>query len=161
MALHRLASITIGVPNVEQTAGYYAEFGLTRTGSSFSSTDGGEQLRIVESPARRLIEMRIGADDRDDLDRVSDRLAGLGITSHRETASLSAEDIHSGIRAVVSVLPRISQEPATIGPYNGPGRVERRNHRAPAVLREEPIRPESWVTSSSVHLTPKARSASS
>ena len=29
MALHRLTRITIGVPNVEETAGYYTEFGLT------------------------------------------------------------------------------------------------------------------------------------
>jgi catechol 2,3-dioxygenase-like lactoylglutathione lyase family enzyme len=42
---------------------------------------------------------------------------------------------------VIKVLPRISQDPATIVPYNGPGRAERKNHRAPAVLREEPIRP--------------------
>ena len=30
MALHRLTQIVMGVPNVEQTASYYADFGLTR-----------------------------------------------------------------------------------------------------------------------------------
>ena len=30
MPLHRLTSITLGVPNVEQTAAYYDQFGLTR-----------------------------------------------------------------------------------------------------------------------------------
>ncbi|TMC98694.1 MAG: dioxygenase, partial [Chloroflexi bacterium] len=34
MSLHRLTSITVGVPNVEETAAYYADFGLTRTGTS-------------------------------------------------------------------------------------------------------------------------------
>ena len=29
MSLHSLLSVTIGVPNVEETAAYYAEFGLT------------------------------------------------------------------------------------------------------------------------------------
>ena len=29
MSLHGLLSVTIGVPNVEETAAYYAEFGLT------------------------------------------------------------------------------------------------------------------------------------
>ena len=29
MALHRLTSVTIGVPNVAETAAYYTEFGLT------------------------------------------------------------------------------------------------------------------------------------
>ena len=30
MSLHSLLSVTIGVPNVEETAAYYAEFGLNR-----------------------------------------------------------------------------------------------------------------------------------
>ena len=73
MALHRLASITIGVPNVEETSRYYAEFGLARDGATFSTTDGGKQLCIVKSPTRRLIELCVGADDFDDLDRVVGR----------------------------------------------------------------------------------------
>jgi catechol 2,3-dioxygenase-like lactoylglutathione lyase family enzyme len=141
VALHRLASITIGVPNVEDTARYYAEFGLIRDGAFFSTRDGGEQLRIVESPSRRLIALCIGADDSDDLDRVVDRLARLGVASQRDAASVTAVEIHSGARAVVKVLPRISQDPAAVEPYNGPGRAERTNDRAPGILREEPIRP--------------------
>jgi catechol 2,3-dioxygenase-like lactoylglutathione lyase family enzyme len=143
MALHRLASITIGVPNVEETSRYYAEFGLTRDGACFSTSDGGEQLRIIESPTRRLIELCIGADDPDDLDRVTDQLARLGITSqhHAASVSVSAIETSSGARAVIKVLPRLSQVPAPIVPYNGPGRAERRNDRSPAVVRQEPIRP--------------------
>jgi len=34
MALHRLTSVTIGVPNVAETAAYYEEFGLTRLDDS-------------------------------------------------------------------------------------------------------------------------------
>jgi catechol 2,3-dioxygenase-like lactoylglutathione lyase family enzyme len=136
-----LASITIGVPNVEETARYYTEFGLTRDGGCFSTRDGGEQLRIVESPTRRLIELCIGADDLDDLDRVTDRLARLGIPGQRDPASVSAVETQSGARAVIKVLPPISQDPAASEPYNGPGRVERTNQRAPGILREEPIRP--------------------
>jgi catechol 2,3-dioxygenase-like lactoylglutathione lyase family enzyme len=141
VALHRLASITIGVPNLEDTCQYYAEFGLTGDGSSFSTTDGGEQLHIVESPSRRLIELRIGADDSDDLDRVADRLARLGVAGRRDPAGVSAVETHSGVRAVVNILPRVSQDPAAIVPYNAPGRVQRQNDRAPAVLREESIHP--------------------
>jgi catechol 2,3-dioxygenase-like lactoylglutathione lyase family enzyme len=141
VALHRLASITIGVPNVEETARYYAEFGLVRDGARFSTTDGGEQLRILESPSRRLIELFIGADDPDDLDRVADGLARLGVLTHRGPASVSAVEIHSGARVVVEITPRISQDPAVIGPYNGPGRAERNDERSPAVLRDGPICP--------------------
>jgi catechol 2,3-dioxygenase-like lactoylglutathione lyase family enzyme len=141
MALHRLASITIGVPNVEETSRYYAEFGLARDGATFSTTDGGEQLCIVKSPTRRLIELCIGADDLDDLDRVADGLKVFGAPVQRDAASLSAVEMHSGARAVVKVLPRISQLPAAMVPYNGPGRADRESHRAPGILRQEPVRP--------------------
>jgi catechol 2,3-dioxygenase-like lactoylglutathione lyase family enzyme len=142
MALHRLASVTIGVPNVEEVSGYYAEFGLSRDGAVFSTSDGGEQLRIVKSPTRRLIELRIAADDPDDVDRVTSQLGRLGISSQRDPAgaSVSAVEAHSGARAVVTVLPRISQRPA-VGPYNSPGHAERENDRAPGILRQAPIRP--------------------
>jgi catechol 2,3-dioxygenase-like lactoylglutathione lyase family enzyme len=141
VALHRLASITIGVPNVEDTCRYYEEFGLARDGTRFSTRDGGEQLRIAERPTRRLIEICIGADDLDDLDRVTERLTQLGITAQRVRSRVSAVEVHSATLVVIEVLPRISQEPAAMGPYNGPGRSDRRNNRAPAILREEPIRP--------------------
>jgi catechol 2,3-dioxygenase-like lactoylglutathione lyase family enzyme len=141
VTLHRLASITIGVPNVEDTCRYYAEFGLARNGNCFSTSDGGEQLRIIDSPTRRLIELCIGANDPDDLDRVTERLTRLGVTVQREPASVSAVEVHSGARVVIKVLPQISQGLAAMGPYNGPDNAERQNHRAPAVLREKPIRP--------------------
>ena len=32
MALHRLTSVTMGVPNVAETAAYYDEFGLVPDG---------------------------------------------------------------------------------------------------------------------------------
>ena len=69
MALHRLTRITIGVPNVEETAGYYTEFGLTEgtpeggegaSGRQFSTGDGGEQLRLVPTPRRRLLARLLG-----------------------------------------------------------------------------------------------------
>jgi hypothetical protein len=54
MALHRLTQIVMGVPNLEQTAAYYAEFGLTRgENGTFTTVDGGEQLRIVPAASRQ------------------------------------------------------------------------------------------------------------
>jgi catechol 2,3-dioxygenase-like lactoylglutathione lyase family enzyme len=139
--LHRLSSITIGVPNVEETSRYYAEFGLTRNGTSFLTRDGGEQLRIIESPSRRLIEMCIGADDPDDVDRVSVQLRRLDVAVEQNHTSVSAFDMHSGARVVVKVSPRVTQEPAAIEPTNGPGYTNRENGRSPGILREAPIRP--------------------
>ena len=141
MPLHQLSSVTIGVPNVEETSHYYAEFGLTRRGTSFSTADGGEQLHIVESPTRRLIELCIGADDFDDVARVSDQLSRLGVAAIGDSSSVSAVESHSGARVVVKVLSRLGQPPAAREPINGPGSTQRLNDRAPAILRREPIRP--------------------
>ena len=56
MALHRLTSITIGVPNVAPTAAYYEEFGLTPSGAGrFATRDGGEQLVLVPLPSHFCI----------------------------------------------------------------------------------------------------------
>jgi catechol 2,3-dioxygenase-like lactoylglutathione lyase family enzyme len=137
--LHQLSSITIGVPNVEDTCRYYADFGLIRNGASFSTSDGGEQLRIIESPTRRLIELCVGADDPDDVARVSDQLSRLGVAIERGTNSVAALEIHSGARVMVKVLPHFAQKPAAMEPTNGPGCI-RRAGRASAVLRQQPIR---------------------
>jgi catechol 2,3-dioxygenase-like lactoylglutathione lyase family enzyme len=141
MALHRLASITIGVPNVDETSRYYDEFGLARDGATFSTTDGGVQLRIVKSPTRRLIELCVGADDFDDLDRVAERLTSLGVPVERDATSLRAIEMHSAARATVEILPRVSQLSTAIAPSNRPGRADRQNDRALGILREGPIRP--------------------
>jgi catechol 2,3-dioxygenase-like lactoylglutathione lyase family enzyme len=37
MALHRLASITLGVPDVGASAAFYRDFGLTEVGPASSS----------------------------------------------------------------------------------------------------------------------------
>ena len=68
MSLHGLLSVTIGVPNVEETATYYTDFGLApEPGSCFSTVDGGPQLRIVATPTRRLVKLHVAADDTEDL----------------------------------------------------------------------------------------------
>ena len=73
-------SVTIGVPNVDETAAYYTDFGLVRgSGGWFSTTDAGRQLRIVPATTRRLVEMRVGVDDQDDLARAAASLERLGV----------------------------------------------------------------------------------
>ncbi|WP_217575025.1 VOC family protein [Streptomyces sp. GbtcB7] len=148
MTLHRLTSITVGVPNLEETAAYYTEFGLTPSSTSspdgevrFSTREGGEQLRLVRAPRRRLLQISVGAHDPDDLGRVASSLARLDVPVVRDGASLRAQDPNSELEVVVEIAPEIAQEPAPQVPTNGPGRPDRANGRAPGVERENRIQP--------------------
>lgn len=143
MPLHRLTSITLGVPNIEQTAAYYAEFGLRRhaEGNRFTTVDGGEQLWITGSDRRRLLELGVGADDPDDLDRVAAGLSRLDVPVERTSTTVRAVDPGTGTRVEVGIAPRLRQTPTSAPHYNGPGRDERTDARADGVLRSEPVRP--------------------
>jgi len=142
MPLHRLNSLVIGVPNVEETAAYYRDFGLVRDHAGwFATRDGGRQLKIVYAPTRRLVEISIGVDDADDLERISARLTALDLRVKRDDSALVTEEPVAGFRAVVRVADRIHQDREPPTPYNGPGRLERSNGRAPGVLRQQPVRP--------------------
>ncbi|MEZ0075495.1 VOC family protein [Planotetraspora sp. GP83] len=141
MGLHRLSSITIGVPNVEETAQYYDDFGLIRDGGTFSTTDGGEQLRLVSTPTRRALEIVIGADDADDLSRIASRLAKLEIDAELDDNGIIAVEPFTRVRFVVRITDRIKQPEVPRPAQNGPGRTERTQARAEALDREGPVRP--------------------
>jgi catechol 2,3-dioxygenase-like lactoylglutathione lyase family enzyme len=143
MSLHQLTSVTIGVPNPDQTAAYYADFGLGLAGDGWLATvHGGPQLRIQQAPTRRLLDLAVGADDADDLDRVAAQVARLGVTADRAAdGALVAREPVTGFRATVTVRPRLAQDAVAATPYNGPGRFERVGGRAPGVLRDQHVRP--------------------
>ena len=146
MALHRLTSITMGVPNVAETAAYYADFGLQPGGSPgdetwFSTRDGGRQLRIVPAATRRLVDLHVGVDDADDLARAASNLHRLGIDVQRGPDWISAVEEATGARAYLEIAGRLTQDTVTPTPYNGPGRTERPGTRAPGILRTEPVAP--------------------
>jgi catechol 2,3-dioxygenase-like lactoylglutathione lyase family enzyme len=160
MSLHRLTTITIGVPNVAETAQYYAEFGLgrepapdTATGTgldtapdgdqaaSFSTGDGGVQLRLHATARRRLVELRVGADDPDDIARVAASLARLDLAAERTDTGIRTYDPGTEVTVVVEVAERIAQADTPSPPYNTPGHISRPDTRAPGVLRQTPVRP--------------------
>ena len=142
MALHRLTSITMGVPNVAETAGYYQEFGLSPADDGwFSTRDAGRQLRIVHAPTRRLVDLHIGVDDADDLDRAAGSLHRLGIEVRRGPGFVSAVEKATGTVAYLEIADRFEQEPVTATAYNGPGRLERVGRRAPGVVSTDQVRP--------------------
>jgi len=142
MSLHGLLSVTIGVPNVEETSAYYAEFGLTPGEDGWlSTTDAGRQLRLMPAPTRRLIEMRVGADDADDLAGAAAGLARLGVPSELRGTHLEATEPVTGVRVSLDVAPRTGQPPVPATAYNGPGRLDRPDTRAPGFTRPDPVRP--------------------
>lgn len=142
MALHGLGKVTVGVPNVEDTIAYYADFGLEHCGSGvFATRNGGEQLEIVYAPTRRLIELSVAADDMDDIAAVAARLSALGMAIELDGASVGAVEPVTGTMVRVAIRPRIVVEPPVLStPYNGPGRIDRWG-RAPFIARVEPVRP--------------------
>jgi len=156
--LHRLTSVTLGVPNVEQTAAYYDEFGLTPAPTEtvsiydqqqpapggarrFSTTDGGEQLRLEHTRQRRLVELGVGCHDRDDLDRVAASLGRLELPVVRDDLSLRVVDPGTAVTVVLSIAPEIIQEPVAATATNAPGRDDRIDVRADGVLRDGRVRP--------------------
>jgi catechol 2,3-dioxygenase-like lactoylglutathione lyase family enzyme len=142
MALHGLARFTMGVPNVDATCAYYADFGLTPLGDGrFGTVDAGEQLAIVAAPRRRLEELVVAADDTDDLNRIGAALRRLEVPFVRDAHGLRAMDPGTEVTVTVEPRPRIAQHAADPVPLNGPGLVQRPTMRAPGVLREAPVRP--------------------
>jgi catechol 2,3-dioxygenase-like lactoylglutathione lyase family enzyme len=141
MALHRLNSVTIGVPDVKRTAEFYRDFNLTETApGQFATADGGEQLRLVPTPVRRLVELNIGADDEDDISRVASQLTRLDVPLQLGPREASAEDAGSGVRVRVRVAPRITQPAAPAPAYNGPGRIDRQGRAARLPVDDKPMR---------------------
>lgn len=136
-----MGSVTIGVPNVDETAAYYEDFGLTHLGDRrFATVDGGEQLRLVHSPRRQVLEVRIGAEDQDDIDRIARQLGGLALEHSASNDKVEALEPIAGFRAVVEVMPHLEQAETPATPYNGPGRIDR-SGRAPGITRDGPVRP--------------------
>lgn len=146
MALHRLTSITMGVPNVDEVAAYYEEFGLRPEGRTdaerwLTTRDGGRQLRIVHAPTRRLVDLHVAVDDDDDLARAAANLQRMGVTVDRAGGSISAVERATGTRAFLEIAPRLVDAAQPAAQYNGPGRADRTGSRAPGVQRTEPVMP--------------------
>ncbi|WP_367318260.1 VOC family protein [Streptomyces sp. HUAS ZL42] len=157
MPLHRIEQLTLGVPDVAAAAAFYEDFGLVRgdttpTGSAepglvLGTTDGGDQLRLVHSDRRRLLEATFAADDPDDLARIARRLQHLDFpvpvttTGTGKKTQCGAVEPATGVSVRIVVRSRLVQPPVPAPVYNGPGRTARIAQRAPGLLRPDPVRP--------------------
>ena len=144
MALHRLAHIEVGIPEVsiEKSRSFYRDLGLNEVATGrFATLDGAEQLGVVATARRGLCALTVGVDDADDLARAAASLAKLGFDAQRDSSALRTRDPVTGIRVVLQVEPRLAQTPRAPLATNGPGRVARRNDRSPAVHLKDVPRP--------------------
>jgi hypothetical protein len=142
MTLHRLKSITIGVPDVGAVSNYYTEFGLsTSDGVNFSTVDGGEQLMIQETPTRRPVGAVVLVDSRDDLLRSNEALINAGHHPELDGDTLTVREPLTNILVTLEVGARLLQVPSQAEVMNRPGNAHRAGERAPAVLRDEPVKP--------------------
>lgn len=136
MSLHGLSSVTVGVPDVDAVAEYYAEFGLTRDEDrELSSTDGGCQMTLETAPTRRLVELVIGVDGEEDLRRAHQALLAAGERAELGDGRLRAFEAVTGVRAILEVAPRT--------PPRDPGgrTAASAGQRSEAILRTGPVRP--------------------
>src|ERR1700722_2742921 len=98
MSLHGLLSVTIGVPNVEETAAYYADFGLTPQGDGwFSTRDAGRQLRLPPAPPRRPVALPVGVAGAGHPSRAAAGLPRLGLTPDLRADRLEATEPVTGV----------------------------------------------------------------
>lgn len=142
MAIHRLRSVTLAVPDPDACLAFYEDFGLAPEEDGWlASTDGGRQLRLVAGAHRSVALIEIGADDQADLDRIQGALRQLEITTERDGQSLSAIEPVTDITVRVVVEPRLDQPERQTADVNGPGRADRTGRRADVLDREGPVLP--------------------
>lgn len=142
MTLHRLTSITIGVPDPAPVAAFYREFGLIETTpGTFATRDGGEQLQLTTAPTRRLVELGIGVEDPDDIGRVERSLRTFGVDPQTGGGAVTVPEPVTGTRVVVRVADPIVQASDAAPAANRPGDLERTNARAAGLDRPDQVRP--------------------
>ena len=73
----------------------------------------------------------------------------LGLTPDRREATLAATEPVTGVRVGLDVAPRTRQHPVPATAYNGPGRFERQDRRAPGFTRPR-IRASAWHCTTTV-----------
>jgi catechol 2,3-dioxygenase-like lactoylglutathione lyase family enzyme len=151
MGLHRLTSITLGVPDVAASAAFFHDFGLTGSvpadgeATHLATRDGGEQIELVGTPSRRLIRLGVGTDDGDDLARIADRATDSQYAEVVESTPdlLALRELATGLRVEVSVAAPYAAPPIEHN-FNRPGtEPERVDVPAASVLTAEPVRPSN------------------
>jgi catechol 2,3-dioxygenase-like lactoylglutathione lyase family enzyme len=149
MSLHRLTSITLGVPDVAGSTAFFLDFGLVSGGHgddrrvSLATRDGGDQVELVPAPVRSLLRLGVGADHPDDLAAIAaraDRIGALVETSAERT--VVCEPV-TGLTVDITVADPYAPPPVD-HTFNRPGpAAERLDVPAASVMTDEPVRPSN------------------
>ncbi len=151
MGLHRLTSITLGVPDVAASAAFFQDFGLSGAASPageptrLATRDGGEQIELVRTPTRRLLRLGVGTDDGDDLARIATRASGSAHAEIIESTPdlLVLRESATGLRVEITVAEPYAALPIE-HTFNRPGiEPERVDVPAASVLTAEQVRPSN------------------
>jgi catechol 2,3-dioxygenase-like lactoylglutathione lyase family enzyme len=110
MAVHRLTSIVLGVPDPPQVADFYRDFGLQGDNDDLASERGGEQLHLESTSQRALLELGVGVDDVADLDAIETRVRQLGHEVQRQSSELRVTMPGTTTRISVTAAPRLASE---------------------------------------------------
>ena len=149
MALHRLTSITLGVPSPEASGAFFSEFGLSESSPGhFATRDGGEQLVLEPSRHRCLRQLGVGAADGDDIERLARQVENWSPSVRVERGvdasglpTVTVTEPITGLPVHISVAPRLGESGVDRSTINGPGAaVERRDVPADAVMADQPVR---------------------
>jgi len=143
MGLHRLTSISLGVPDVAASTAFFHDFGLTGDGV-LGTRDGGDQLELVPSATRSLIRLGVGTDDPDDLARIAGRVERTGLGSIVESTAdrlLLSEPV-TGLLVEITEADRYDASPSA-HTFNRPGSNERLDVPAESVLTDDPVAPSN------------------
>lgn len=142
MSLSGVRSITLGVPDVAAVQKFYEDFGLNAVAPGrLATTEGGEQLTLVHSERRRLVEVVFGASDADEVLAISSRLQPFDVTADSTSDAVAVTDPGTRVRFVAKVMPPLTQTPAVPAPTNWPGLTNRVDERAAVIGRPGPVRP--------------------
>ena len=136
MGLHRLLGMRIGVPDPMELAEFYGELGLDHDGyGGFGGTDGGTQVIVEDHSFRRLLEVRVAADDETTLAATARRLTDLGLSPTTTATTLTVMDPSTRVTFSVEVAERRVLPVAPETPVeNRPGGTVRHNTRSPGVF---------------------------
>ncbi|MFZ4372663.1 MAG: VOC family protein [Mycobacterium sp.] len=137
MALNSFMDLELAVPDAAALEAFWIRRGLQATSAGVLGTaERPSQLRFREASYRHVAEIRIGCDTAADLDALTGRLDGIGVSYTRDDISVRCADPILDHDVVVEVGEAAKLAPAPERQFNGPGDISRPNRRSSATTAE-------------------------